>query len=245
MCIILAIPPGTPIPLPEHLERSNVNNPHGWGVSINLPVACATHACQASPPVPGCARCVLQSSLVIARGFDTESLIAAVDDLQAMRKQNPLSAMVVHCRIATSGAVNLDNTHPFEVNWRLLLFHNGIFPEALVPITNPSRPDTWHLAREMFYDFFENGAPDYWLEQLCKKSHSKVALLDSMNGISLYNDATWVPGGDGRWYSNKSAFTAPWTHMSVSAEDSYDEDDEPWVLSEDVMNDSFFKGYKL
>jgi len=50
---------------------------------------------------------------------------------------------VMHFRMRTHGAVNLDNCHPYKVNDGLYMAHNGIL--HIGNDTVPSMSDTWHL----------------------------------------------------------------------------------------------------
>lgn len=207
MCVILACGPGVPLPPPEHIVNANLDNPHGWGVSINLPKACRVH--RGLSPVGTCRRCRSRSQVAVMRGFDTGALLDAVDRLEALR--TPASSLVVHCRIGTGGTNTLDNTHPFPITDKLALFHNGIFSEATVPTeTNPKKPDSYHLANAIAPAVRHNPswihAPLFttWLDALCRQPayQSKVLLLDAVYGQVLYNRTAWVDGGDGRLYSN-------------------------------------------
>jgi glutamate synthase domain-containing protein 1 len=55
----------------------------------------------------------------------------------------------LHWRMATAGAINLDMTHPFKVNEKTILMHNGMLSCA----STPERSDTAHfcdiMAREL------------------------------------------------------------------------------------------------
>lgn len=235
MCVIMSSTPGVPAPPVEHLENANDHNPHGWGVAVNLPALCAKHRPHGKRVV-SCHDCRQLSEVVVERGFNTDDLIQSVRNAELLREQNRMASLVIHARIATGGGVNLNNTHPFAVNDKIVLFHNGIFPEKLVPITNPKKPDSWHVAQMvkpvLDVDPARFLAKDFraWMDALCQESHSKVVLLDAIAGPVLYNVPLWVDGLEGRNYSNSTPMEEPWSYTYFQTKAPKDDfDDEGYM----------------
>jgi hypothetical protein len=218
MCVIMSGGPGIAPPPNGHLIRANKENPHGWGVSINIPNKCRKH--NDFGPVGTCPECRNLSEIAHIRGFSTEELIDAVARLELLR--TPLSSMVVHCRIATGGTITTENIHPFYVSDTLDLFHNGIFSEEAIPtVSDPKRPDSYHLARLIApvlaqdYAWLHSVPFTEWMNALCTSGYpSKVLLHDAVYGPVLYNRNAWCDGGEGRLYSNEGPLYDPYDYQT-------------------------------
>jgi hypothetical protein len=112
--------------------------------------------------------------------------------------------MVLHFRIATHGSVNKKNCHPFRINARLALVHNGII-SAVDTRKYQDMSDTRVFAKEILAKlppFFEWDEP---IMRLIEEfiGHSKLIIMDSKGVAHIVNErmGEWV---DGMWFSNNS-----------------------------------------
>lgn len=99
MCLILYRPEGADVPA-FVLSSGLDRNRDGWGLIVP----------QANRQPPR-----------ILRGFGRKKL-------KKILRTAGSAEYLLHLRMATSGLINLDNTHPFEVIPNVWLMHNGIFP---------------------------------------------------------------------------------------------------------------------
>lgn len=112
------------------------------------------------------------------------------------------SNMLIHFRIATHGGVNLDNCHPFKLNDRMALIHNGIISGYG---NKTDKSDT----RDFIDKVIGNISWKMWKNpsfvQLVGEAigNSKFCILDIEGGYYIVNEnkGEWV---DGVWYSNSS-----------------------------------------
>lgn len=117
-------------------------------------------------------------------------------------KNNPESPMLVHFRIATHGTVDKFNCHPFKVNKRMVMIHNGIINGMGV---DKNKSDT-----QLFNDKILKTLPKGWensegISLLIEKFiiGSKMLTLDIDGTVRIYNESAghWK---DGIWFSNNS-----------------------------------------
>lgn len=112
------------------------------------------------------------------------------------------SNMLIHFRIATHGKVEIDNCHPFWLNHRMALIHNGIISGYGERNTKSDTRDfidkvigkiSWKLMKNPSYRELISKAIGY----------SKLAILDITGDYWIINekDGYW---NDGVWFSNKS-----------------------------------------
>jgi hypothetical protein len=142
--------------------------------------------------------------IAVLRGFGAKSLARAVDECGKR-------AAVLHCRIATSGTITLDNTHPFAIagaKVATLVFHNGVFSD--IALTEQGKSDTWHVARRIAPMFAREADPlanvfaRRELETYCKEQRSKLVFF-SRTSLHVLNESAGV-WKNGVWFSNHSAF---------------------------------------
>jgi hypothetical protein len=123
-----------------------------------------------------------------------------------IRKQSPLSNIVLHFRISTSGGVNETNTHPFAVNKDLAFVHNGIISELNGINANKSDTNLFNeqYLRKLPSDFIYNDA----ILLLIKKfiGSSKLLFLNNLNEYTIVNENLGVRDTefDGCWFSNST-----------------------------------------
>ena len=180
MCIIIVAPKGKIIPNTE-LHRAYASNPDGWGLAAKIS----------------------RGRIEIVRGFDTQDLVSAYAEYAGR------ASIVVHARIATSGDVDFDNSHPYVLPGHGVIFHNGILKD--VAETNPTKSDTWHYAEELAaqlgVDPLGLTNPDFnrAVEARAVKNSSRFVLMSLTEPLRIYNERSGL-WADGMWYSNSSAF---------------------------------------
>lgn len=122
--------------------------------------------------------------------------------LEEYKKVEGKSNMLIHFRIATHGGVNVDNCHPFILNDRMALIHNGIIA-GYGDKTNKS--DT----RDFIDKVIGNISHRMWRNPSFRElvgnaiGYGKFCILDTDDNYYIINEhkGEWV---DGVWYSNTS-----------------------------------------
>lgn len=155
---------------------------------------------------------------------------------KAFKKVKNKSTMLIHFRIATHGKVELDNCHPFFLNSRMALIHNGV-------ISGYGDKEKKSDTRDFIDRVIGNISWKQWknpsFRELVGKSigYSKLAILDITGDYYIINEdkGYW---DNGIWYSNKSYepkkkvtyITYPTTTTNTSKDyDPYgDEDYDTW-----------------
>ena len=123
-----------------------------------------------------------------------------------VRRKHPKSKVVLHFRISTSGGVNLNNTHPFEVNSGLAFVHNGVISE--LNGIDKQRSDTnlfnLRVLQNLPAGFERNEA----IANLIAKyiGHSKLVFLNANNEHTIINPNLGKsdPAYTGCWFSNST-----------------------------------------
>ena len=177
------------------------------------------------------------------KGFNSSALLKA----QAAAKGHPY---VTHLRWATHGTINVGNCHPFRVNRKLWMAHNGVL--SCVKIERENRSDTWHLAK-----LLSNVAPNELYNKSFQKTLSgvigmsnKLAFIDINSTITMINESCghWVKD---IWLSNTHSIGAPerrerfvsrfdqrkWTRHDWERWAYYDEQD---TASTDTWRDDYY-----
>lgn len=112
------------------------------------------------------------------------------------------SNMLIHFRIATHGGVNLENCHPFKLNDRMALVHNGI-------ISGYGDKATKSDTRDFIDKVLNNISWKMWKNEAFRTlvgdaiGYSKFGILDVYGNTYIINEHCGVYD-DGVWYSNKS-----------------------------------------
>lgn len=116
----------------------------------------------------------------------------------------PDSNFLLHFRIATSGELSTYNQHPFKVNSKMVMGHNGIISSARKDPAG-KRNDT-----RMFLDDTIKKLPEDWMEYEAILDmiedyigYSKLAFLNEDGSYLILNQEKghW---SEGSWYSNNS-----------------------------------------
>ncbi len=174
MCLLIAKPAGISIPK-EYLAEGALCNPHGTGV------------CYATG-----------KKLIIEKNhlWDDSHIVDLMESLHDY-------PALIHFRLATHGAMNYDNTHPFEIANGWAGAHNGIID---IPIVDKTKSDT-----RTFFDILQVILADKRIQLDSKSvlkrigkavgSYNKIAFLHSSGRMGIANEDSGDWDG-GAWYSN-------------------------------------------
>lgn len=117
------------------------------------------------------------------------------------RKENPHVDFAIHFRIATHGAIDKNNCHPFKINSHSAFIHNGIISK--MP-TNKNFSDT-----HQFNELVLKKLPSNWMEskpivELISGyiGYSKLVCINT-NGALIINEQLGIWDGE-NWFSNTS-----------------------------------------
>lgn len=135
-----------------------------------------------------------------------KEILAAYDQHGAGRE------CVIHFRMATHGAKDIDNAHPYNVTPEIVIAHNGV-----LSCGNPAQPhmsDTWHLIEYVIRPIAET-SPDLlfcptWgkvIGNLIGPSN-KLAIVHRDGRVALVNEASGTTH-KGAWLSNTYAWSSP------------------------------------
>lgn len=121
MCMLSYYPSGV-LPDPDPLINGALWNRDGHGWAIVTP-----------------------DTVIVEKYLDPDD---AINSFVRTRMQHRDGPAMFHSRLATHGAVNTDNVHPFYVGRDRLtvLAHNGILTEPALPGPGDHRSDTWKFA---------------------------------------------------------------------------------------------------
>ena len=197
LCIIASVPSGAQITEDQLSEMWNRNS-DGGGVAY-----------------------FVNGEIQVEKDMKKESFIKTVLDVQTKYGDRDI---LVHMRIATHGAICLDNTHPFQVNSNTVMAHNGILPDAFIPPAKSELSDT-----RFFIEYFMKFIPVQKLDDpyfqdmvdhmINQGYGNKLVFLTS--GKTKYD--TYIIGehlgvwDNGVWFSNESYKVRKyigWNHLS-------------------------------
>lgn len=138
-----------------------------------------------------------KGTLVIEKYMDFEEF------WESFRHKQYQKTMLIHFRIATHGSVVVDNCHPFKLNNKMALIHNGIISGY------GSKKDNVSDTRDFISKVIGNISWKMWKNPSFIKlvgdaiGSSKLAILDNKENYYIVNEdlGEWV---DGVWYSNNS-----------------------------------------
>ena len=146
----------------------------------------------------GCGFAYVQDNTVYIQKF----LDNFEDFYSEYSKVENLSNMLIHFRIKTHGAVSLENCHPFKMNNRMALIHNGI-------ITGYGDKESKSDTRDFIDKILSNISWKMWKNPAFRQlvgdaiGYSKLGIIDTDGNVYIINEAKgkW---DDGVWYSNSS-----------------------------------------
>lgn len=147
--------------------------------------------------------------LYIMKGiFNKDEFVKAV---QYYEKEQE-GAMLIHCRIGTSGLKDKENCHPHVINNKLVMIHNGII-RIDVP-ANSKVSDTVIFAQEYLRSLPDNFIKNPYIMKLIQMaigSNNKLAFLNEKGEYAIVNENQGV-WDDGVWYSNETYKTPKITY---------------------------------
>jgi len=174
MCVIITAERGTTIP-DAYLEAAIAHNPDGAGIAW-----------------------LRQGKVAVRKGlWSADELLSHYR--HATRTPTPV---LVHCRIATGGQIDVANCHPFQVNPTLAFVHNGILPFN----ASATRCDTSKFVRDVIEPLasrMNTAAVDATIDAMAEASGSRFAALCGDGYLTRWGSG-WVDLGQGLWASNNS-----------------------------------------
>jgi len=191
MCLLILMPDGKTSTL-ESLEIAAKNNPDGFGYAIST-----------------------GTKILTGQSMDFDALVTEFLDVRALN-QGPA---LFHLRIATHGAVDLTNCHPFYLGGdnQTVMAHNGMM--TLPMEKSDTRSDSHVFAKHYMPAIGGITALDdegYFVKLEKKFSGNKIAFL-SVNDEAKYawyilnaEEGDWEK--DGIWYSNNSHEKSRYTY---------------------------------
>lgn len=217
MCIAIYQSPGCRLPK-EQLVQSFKNNPDGAGIAYFNE----------------------NGDIIIEKDMTLDGILYKYE--RAVDRYAHNSPFAVHFRIATHGAVDLDNCHPFRVSDDTTLIHNGIIPVVFNSKSDP-RSDT-----RVFVDEYLPKLPADWMDDdhlfdmvETYIGHSKLVILSRAGDHDAYiaNEDAGHWSKDGKfWYSNSSYGTDSkmfWTNskqLSLGCDIKPEVDEDSYILPE-------------
>jgi hypothetical protein len=135
------------------------------------------------------------------------TLYKQLDDMEAFKREYTrvikLSNCLVHFRVKSAGAINLDNVHPFMVHQNLGFIHNGTISK--LSFHGQDKSDTQVLndtfLKNLSPDFVNNLAIMELLENYV--GFSKLVFMDETEVFTIINESKGSYDGL-NWYSNDS-----------------------------------------
>ena len=181
----------------QQLRNCFQNNPHGAGIAYSK-----------------------DYQLYIVKGiFDEDAFINAYHEAEKIAD----GAMLVHCRIATSGKTDFDNCHPHVVHNTCVMIHNGVLKYP-VPKDSP-KSDTVLFVENVLRPLPEDFMFDEAIMNLITLAighDNKFCFLHANGAFSIANESAgeWK---DGVWFSNDSYEDySAWSYYGNGYYDSYD-----------------------
>lgn len=177
MCIAIVKPQGKEITDSE-LENCYTRNPDGAGLAF-----------------------AKDGKLYILKGiFNKKEFVDSVRKYEKVAE----GAMLIHCRIGTSGLKDKENCHPHIISKELVMIHNGILR---IKMPNDSKlSDTAIFSREILSKFPNDFIKDQRMMELIEMaigSNNKLCFLNNKGEYAIANERQgyWDKGV---WFSNKT-----------------------------------------
>lgn len=122
-------------------------------------------------------------------------------------------AMLIHFRIATSGKINAENCHPWELDKKHAFVHNGKIKDKLDGVNCDEISDTGYFVQEILAPLFKKpglkgkhwwgGFSFKWLMEQSIGTDNKMAILGADGMATIFNEAK----GEWQyetWFSNNT-----------------------------------------
>lgn len=169
MCVIVYKPKDVPYPSEDIISACWDANSHGAGYMLSS-----------------------DNGLDIVKGIMDKKIF-----MKEYRKFIFDGPVVFHFRIASHGAVDKYNTHPWRVNNKLAMVHNGIIDFCG---TDRTVSDSKVFAEHLKHFDLSNNSHKIILEKAIG-SNNKIVTLDNLGNVTILNEksGSWQ---DGIWYSN-------------------------------------------
>ena len=181
MCLAIYKPQGNPISI-DNLK-------HGWDNNDD-----------------GAGYCFINENndIIIKKFMSWDAFIKEyVPDVTAYGDDSPF---LIHFRITSKGATNIDNCHPFKVNDDMAIIHNGTISNIDIDKLD-RRSDTKIFAEEYLANIGETLLDNIYVFELAQGfiGYSKVCILHRERGVFILNEhlGHWNDEDD-CWYSNES-----------------------------------------
>lgn len=145
---------------------------------------------------------------------------AAVREFVRLRREFDDGPAMFHSRWGTAGELGLVNVHPFKIDRRTLIAHNGVLPRAMQPLKGDRRCDTRLFAEDMLRgeDLSDTKVRNQ-IAHMIGKGNKLVILSTRPDYAPSYivneDQGHWV--GD-TWYSNMD-FTGWWRKPLIQRQD--------------------------
>lgn len=183
MCVIITKCQGIePLPI-EYFENAWDSNSHGAGIVWKEG----------------------DNTIQIRKGYMTKDIF--LDKIKEINKKE--TAYIIHCRIASKGAVSVENCHPFKYE-NITFAHNGTL--SITPTGNKTDTETFgdkFFTKITLDDIIKN--KDIYEYAI---GYSKFAFMDNNTGEIFILNKELGEEKDNCWFSNSSAF--PKTNIITS-----------------------------
>ena len=172
----------------EFIRDVAQRNSDGWGFMYNHPV---------------------NDKVIVKRGLKLEEFFEQFQPVQ--ERDIPC---VIHFRMKTHGAVNLENCHPFEVTKGVYFMHNGTIDVDIPKKDSGKLSDTNVFVRDILKPMLlslkdrvssiRNPWFEHFMQAQASAHRSRYVLMD-IEGAQFYGD--WTKTTKGVWCSNTYAYT--------------------------------------
>lgn len=125
------------------------------------------------------------------------------------KKIDNSNEVLIHFRIGTSGLMDKDNCHPFLINGKDYLIHNGILKDFP---TTKTKSDTNYLCSNLLKGL---DVTNYNLQRILEISirDNKIILMPELSEVVILNEhlGKWI---NGNWFSNTSYQSCNWKYSN-------------------------------
>lgn len=205
MCIAILKPKDKTISK-EILETCSKNNPDGMGFA-----------------------CIQDNKVYMYKFMDFD------DFYDEYIKHENNSTMIIHFRIATHGKVEVKNCHPFKLNHRMALIHNGVISGYG---DKELKTDTQDFIEKVIGNISWKEWKNPSFRQLVGNAigYSKFCILDVSGNYYIINEnkGSW---DNGVWYSNSSYKPK---EVKTYTTYSYKKDNKEWDMYGNETYDSWY-----
>lgn len=197
MCIMAIIPKDAALPDEATLRRCWQRNSDGGGIAWN---DAANH-------------------IQIVKHQNVESFIK---NIQAVRKANAYATILIHMRLATHGAKNVENTHPFTIKNGSVFAHNGVISQYS---SNKDKSDSRLFGEDILDNLTLEEMRNETIATLIENyiGFNKVAILNKDGSYIIYNKSKGEQDGL-IWWSNTGYkdYTSSYTPPSRQSKFDYE-----------------------